>query len=354
MDLNTQSYRQPWLGRPVTEFIFILLPPFLCLLLIALCPALFQNAKGMSDAWWVILMLLVDVAHVYSTLYRTYFDRNALSGRRSLLWIIPVIAFAAAVLLYTSSSHLFWRVLAYIAVFHFVRQQYGFLRLYSRSEQVPRIFHRIDTWVIYGATIYPLLYWHLSERNFNWFVDGDFVRFQSSGILGLATTAYWLLLAIYVVKELVLYFRLRCINLPRVAILTGTILSWYFGIVYFNGDMAFTLLNVVSHGIPYMALVWISGKKQQERKDASGVLRLVFREYGWVLFLLIIFLLAYVEEGLWDITLWKEHTSVFNWLHGQQLQPGDALLGILVPLLALPQLTHYIIDGFIWKRRDLQ
>ena len=30
---------------------------------------------------------------------------------------------------------------------------------------------------------------------------------------------------------------------------------------------------------------------------------------------------------------------------------SENLLSILVPLLALPQITHYILDGFIWKIR---
>ena len=36
------------------------------------------------------------------------------------------------------------------------------------------------------------------------------------------------------------------------------------GIVYFKGDLTFTLLNVVSHGIPYYALVWAYGNNQQK------------------------------------------------------------------------------------------
>ena len=63
----------------------------------------------------------------------------------------------------------------------------------------------------------------------------------------------------------------------------------------------------------------------------------------------LIFFLAYVEEGLWDITLWKEHTSIFSVFHISDIKPGDGLLSIIVPLLALPQITHYIIDGFIWR-----
>ena len=29
----------------------------------------------------------------------------------------------------------------------------------------------------------------------------------------------------------------------------------------------------------------------------------------------------------------------------------DKALAFIVPLLALPQVTHYILDGFIWKIR---
>jgi hypothetical protein len=43
-------------------------------------------------------------------------------------------------------------------------------------------------------------------------------------------------------------------NIPKNLIIIGTLSSWFFGIVYFNNDLVFTLLNVVSHGIPYMAL----------------------------------------------------------------------------------------------------
>jgi len=48
----------------------------------------------------------------------------------------------------------FWRAMAYLAVFHFVRQQYGFLRLYSRQE-IPSISTKIDSITIYFTTITP-------------------------------------------------------------------------------------------------------------------------------------------------------------------------------------------------------
>jgi hypothetical protein len=343
---------QPWIANPRIETVFILLPPFLSLAFIALFPGLFQNNQDFPDAWWVILILLVDVAHVYSTLYRTYFDPQSFSRYRQPLTWVPLISLVLGVALYWQSPHWFWRVLAYLAVWHFVRQQYGFMRIYSRAESAPRWARRVDTFTIYYATLYPLINWHLGgQRNFNWFVNDDFVFFQSARLLRIATAIYLLMLVAYVAREIIEAIRTRYLNIPRAAILTGTILSWYFGIIYYNGDMAFTFLNVVSHGIPYMALIWLFGQRQQEGpRPTTAFLRRVFSSYGIVLFLGIIFLLAYVEEGLWDMTVWKEHVNVFAVFHFFSQRPNAAWLTLIVPLLALPQVTHYVIDGFIWRR----
>lgn len=127
-------------------------------------------------------------------------------------------------------------------------------------------------------------------------------------------------------------------------------LSWYFGIVYFNGDLAFTLLNVVSHGVPYMALVWLHGRKQYvHAQHGNRFLRRVFGRFGLLLFLCIVFLLAFLEEGLWDIAVWQEHGSVFGTATMPKFHLSNQALSIIVPMLALPQVTHYILDGFIWK-----
>jgi len=359
VDRRSSAGPQPWLANARIESIFILLPPFLSLAVIAAFPALFRDTDTIPDAWWVILILLIDVAHVYSTLYRTYLDKRSFRKYRLPLVLIPILGFVGGTLLYAQDGLLFWRVLAYLAVFHFVRQQYGFMRLYSRQEGAQPaggpVVHpasvwgrRIDTITIYYATVYPLIYWHLgSPRHFNWFVDEDFLVAPSASLLRIATVLYWVVIAAWVLRELWAVWRTRQINIPRVAILSGTILSWYFGIVYFNGDMAFTLLNVVSHGIPYMALVWLYGRREP---PSTPLMKKVFTRYGILLFLGIIFLLAYFEEGLWDMTVWKEHVKLFSIFHlfGGKLQ--DNALGFIVPLLALPQITHYVIDGFIWRR----
>ena len=61
-------------------------------------------------------------------------------------------------------------------------------------------------------------------------------------------------------------------------------------------------------------------------------------------------LLAYLEEGVWDGLVWREHGRVFGWFQSLPTVADPAVLAWLVPLLALPQATHYVLDGFIWRR----
>src|SRR5688572_3390382 len=345
--------KQPWLNSALSDSLFVIGPPFYCLLAVLLFPGFFQSANNeVSLEAWVILILLIDVGHVYSTLFRTYFDKQSLNQHRQLFLYAPLVAFLVSLVLYSFGSLVFWRVLAYLAVFHFVRQQYGLMRLYSRHEKAANWQHWTDKLMIYAATLYPLLFWHLEgERNFNWFLTGDFLAFKLPEMLPFLTGIYGLLIAGFIFKELAFSFKKKRINIPKNLIIFGTALSWYLGIVHFNGDLTFTLFNVVSHGIPYMALVWFYGRKQHrsETASSSGILKYVYGAGGILVFLGIIFGLAFVEEGLWDRFVWQEHQSVFSGFALLPMFQDEVFLGFLIPFLALPQLTHYILDGFIWK-----
>ena len=69
----------------------------------------------------------------------------------------------------------------------------------------------------------------------------------------------------------------------------------------------------------------------------------------WVMgFVGILCILAFVEEGIWDLLVWGDHPMVFGGIDGAWIDGSD-LLVIIVPLLVLPQATHYILDAFIWK-----
>jgi len=242
-----------------------------------------------------------------------------------------------------------WRVLAYLAVFHFVRQQYGWVSLYRRKNGEGRDGRLLDAAAIYGATLTPLLFWHAHlPRKFQWFLKGDFLSGLPEGVSRAAFVVYAGIFAAWVGNELARARAGRPVSWGKILIVFSTAATWFLGIVVFDSDYAFTVLNVFVHGIPYMGLVWFTSKARAEaRRDAGEAPSLVDRMVPRLVpFLAPLLLVAFAEEWGWDRFVWHDHAMLFP---GPALDPGTLLLALIVPLLALPQATHYVWDAFLWK-----
>jgi hypothetical protein len=121
-----------------------------------------------------------------------------------------------------------------------------------------------------------------------------------------------------------------------------TAATWWGGIVLLANDFAFTLTNVVAHGVPYMLVsqrvAYSHGQMQPERVEFDP-------RVHFALYTLALCALALGEEWLWDLSVWHEHTELFvtpQW-------DLSHLTAITVPLLTLPQLTHYALDAYLWR-----
>jgi hypothetical protein len=329
-----------WLFSAPTDLAVFGGTAVIALLLVALGPS------GQSPQWtWITGVLLVDVAHVWSTAFVVYLD-PAEWRRRPLLYAgVPVACFAAGVALYAWGELPFWRAIAYLAVFHFVRQQYGWVMMYrARNGELDRFGRWLDGATIYAATLYPLIWWHASlPRGFSWMKDGDFVAGLPHWVIAPARVIYLALLAAYTVRALVQ----RPVSWGKHLVVATTVACWYTGIVVTNSDYAFTVTNVFVHGVPYLALVYLYARAAaRERESAAGAsARLVRR--GVLVFLATLWLVAYAEEMLWDRTIWHDRP----WLFGGGIDVGGAAV-VIAPLLAVPQLAHYVLDGFLWRRRS--
>jgi hypothetical protein len=346
--------QKQWLVNQYFDGFGILLPHYIGLILLLLFPNIFAAfSENIPTIAWVILVLCIDVAHVYSTLFRTYFDKIAWQNNKSTLIIIPIICFVISVLAYSVDAIFFWRLLAYTAVYHFIRQQYGILKLYLRKTNAPEWSNNLDIYAIYLFTFLPILIWHFSGlKNFNWFVDNDFIYLPNQILKNIVTFIFYLIFLSYILKEIYIYLKYGIFALPKALLLIGTALSWFVGIVILNGDLAFTLLNVVSHGIPYMALVWMYGAKNYRNNSNYSFLKNIFSHIGLPIFVACVLLFAFLEEGIWDGLVWREHSQVFAFFQMLPDLSESEYLKILVPLLSLPQATHYVLDGFIWKIKE--
>jgi hypothetical protein len=360
----------PWLVSRRFDLAIFLAPALVALGLVTLGPTLAPDGE-LPLPGWVVAVLLVDVAHVWATLPRTYLDPAARARWPTAFVLVPALGWVLGVLLHARGPKPFWTALAYLAAWHFVRQQVGWVALYHRKagDTLTSTWRRLDRAATYLASLGPLVAWHLSPpRAFAWFVPGDFrlasdlpllaevapTLARAVGVGGPALVAAW------AVARSVDAARSGRWPVGVLVVVLTTAACWSVGIVATDDDWSFTWTNTLIHGVPYLAIVarWSgmgvreavglsastvgsggmgssasSGEGTQPARALAGLVPLVVG-------------LAFVEELLWDRLVWHDHGALFP---GPALTPSARAQALLVPLLALPQVTHYVLDAFIWR-----
>ena len=338
------SPSQGWLFGPGVDLPVFAGSALLSLAFVLAAPWL--GAVGDTPLWaWVLFVVCVDVAHVWSTLFRTYLDPGELHRRPGLYLGAPLAAYLIGVGAYLASPRAFWTLFAYVALTHFVRQQYGWVALYGRKARASATERRLDAAAIYAATLGPVVWWHANlPRAFWWFVEGDFLSGLPRGAGTVALALHALVLAAWVGFQALRVARGEGVQAGKVLLVAATWVAWFGGIVLAQDDFAFTVMNIVLHGVPYFALLfrYSLGRRAEGGYGAGGALL----RAGLPGFLLFLVALALLEEGLWDWIIWHERAALFG---ASTLELPEDLLALVVPLLALPQATHYVLDAFIWK-----
>jgi hypothetical protein len=342
--MNEAAAQSKWLFSREVDLSVFLGSALVSLLLLAVGWEFGILNDDSPDWTWVTAVLLIDVAHVWSTSFRVYFDTEEFKRRALLYTLVPVFGYALGVALYSEGELTFWKALAILAVFHFVRQQYGWVALYRRRlGETDNFSWGIDAAAVYLATVYPLAFWMTRlPRKFVWFVPDDFFSLPEM-VEQVLFPLYVLALTAYFAKSIYLYLTQRFLNPGKDIVVATTAVCWYVGIVYFNSDYAFTVTNVIIHGVPYFALIYFYARRRRE--NASRFYRAA--SANWLVFLATLWALAYTEELFWHRGVWHEK----NWLFGADWS-WENLKIFLVPLLAVPQLTHYVLDGFIWRKKS--
>jgi hypothetical protein len=340
----------PWIfGRAIDLGVF-LGPTLFAFALIFAVRALGLRTSPFPDWAWIALVLSIDVAHVWATLFRTYLDPLELKKRPVLYAALPIGCWCAGALLYARSARLFWSALAYLAVFHFIRQQIGWAAIYrARAGTTTRVDRVVDESAIYLSTLTPLLVWHTSlPRAFHWFLEGDFLALSAlAPLVPIAKSALALSLLVFAAHHALAARRGRPVPIGKLVVVATTALSWWAGIVVFDDDFAFTVLNVLPHGVPYLALLFVYARSRAKVAPKIPASRLV--ALGLAPFLATLIALAFGEELLWDRLVFRDR----DWLFGfANLSVDERALMFVVPLLAVPQATHYALDAFLWRRRD--
>ena len=89
-------------------------------------------------------------------------------------------------------------------------------------------------------------------------------------------------------------------------------------------------------------VVWYKLKKNESLNRSVPILQMIATiVFGAIL-------LAYIEEFGWDMLLFRERGDLFP-AYFVGIFKGSLAAAFAYALLSLPQITHYILDGIIWK-----
>jgi hypothetical protein len=301
-----------------------------------------HRALGLGEevglAAWLVFVVGVDVAHVWSTLWV-----SVLHGAQRRAHGVAFAALAAALYLAGAALHgalgsaAFWRVVAYVACFHFVRQQIGWVHLArARAGEFDRVGARLDAAVVTLAALEPLAYWHVHGRGFGWMAANDFVRLPSSTLV-VVRVAFVVVAMLFLMREAHALARGDA-HVGKLAVVLSTAVGWHLAIEAWDSDVAFTAFNTTGHAAPY---VWLVATRAEPGTLASRALR---STAAALLFVAVLVAFGLAEESLWEALVWGDHgfPEPPPWAH--------ALAPAIVPLLVLPQLVHYALDAVLWRR----
>lgn len=363
--LGTQTTRQRpaqnWILNPLQDSLFVIGTP---LLVLAAALVLFRSLGAVAATSLIIVAHIVfTVAHHLPTFIRIYGDVELFQRHRWHFLMAPVVplTFSAAVLGYLAhrghavENFLYlYIMLALWDPWHFMRQHYGFVRIYDRHNAAPRaLAARMDLWLCaiwFGYIMLASSAW-LAEllADFEYNVGLPFVRHLPvdavAGIVELAGAAA--VLATFAYAAYLLWCRINgyYISIAKLALLATT-----FGVMYlayvpnawmqatapgWSFKVGFAVVGLV-HMTQYLAIVWRYNRNLAMRPGAAraGWFQRLHGRGGWLIGAgYVIVCLAYGELVTTE-------------------RAGRWIMSVLLAIGFTSTLLHYYFDGFIWKLRQ--
>jgi len=309
--------------------------------------------RGADVPLWAYLLLIVafDVAHVWATTLVTYFDREVLRSRRLLLFLPVPLFLGLTYRLHAHSPTLFWTLLAYVAIYHFIKQQYGFIALYkARAGEGERLDYYLDKWTLWAGALGPVLIWHASPaRQFDWFNAGEFFIAEIDPAFTGDIVAVMAVFAVVYVGRQVKLWSTGHFNVGKNLWMACSWMSWSVGIGLADHPLVSAAFLNLFHGIPFIAIVWHRCNKRWQGTTGgpSPFVAWVSQRRRWLLFYLVALVPAVFEETLWDGFVWQQYLPSLLSFEMPELSP--TALSVWVAVLSLPQIMHYFLDAWIWR-----
>lgn len=327
------SARNPWiLGSFRRDFLFLTLPG-----LVAIALSIFLREQPQWAFRGLVVYLVytwIDTGHVYTTMWRTYFRRQELSAARLVYIATPILFFSLFAAWAWFAWPGLWGVVVYGTLFHNIRQLWGFLKWYQKLEGRS---DAASSFFFHALVLLPVAAYHFNPQRapgYYYFNQGEVMHWPQPDLYILCVGLYAATLLVWMLHEIQLW-RAGSKEPGRLLGLVTAMILYGYGPLFGRSFGEVILPLIASHGIAYMAVMG-------QTTDRLGHTR--WKGFGTLMLVMVgtAFVFGFVESGM---------QGYFNGSERGYLErPHDWGLAVATGLWLGPLYSHYLFDGFLWRK----
>lgn len=304
---------------------------------------------------WIVV---IDWAHIFAQWYRIY-SNPAESAQLKIIYpvayllMVPVLA----CIVHFSGRFPVERFLIYYVIYHFIKQQYGYTRIYAKIDGVKTKFqHLVEDTFIYATMIVPVIYWHISfpYEDFLWklhFFKYDLFQF----LFYAGALIYFLSFVFYSYFEIQRSIKNGHWNPAKNLAILAAAVGW--GCVSLS-PQAFLLIFftvVLTHDMSYTCFVWLIGRRDQLKVRKEIPWQSWFSIPGAIVYFVTLIVGAQVVLAIHH-RLVGHHVPniIFGNLFSAIPYEKGWMESFGIAIFFATQAHHYFIDRYLWKKeKDL-
>jgi hypothetical protein len=248
--------RKTWISSPKFDLSFIIIPPLLGVLVAVLLESPDPVLTAIRNQL-IVVLVIIDLAHLISMWFRIYTSGEEgpqeLKKYWAIYFLLVITFFGLAMFNYFGK--MYW-VVTYFAMYHNVKQNYGFYSYYRKNESKDPKEIKFEKYYFMAVSFFPIYLWHLDKKDFINYWSGYFFE-----IPYLEYTKYPVIIAMlyYTFKYVQLSYKKYLnddLSPTKILFFVTVTLAWYLTILIVRETLSLFLAIIAAHAIAYLFFVW--------------------------------------------------------------------------------------------------